>query len=77
MKKSKRYWIAPNLNWKAFKKLYDSYPDSGPTILHGAQVLWKMLRERKINIYVENSDDGFVITTKDLPKGEPMLVNPK
>jgi len=65
-----RYWISPNIEWKTFKLLNDKFKDSGPTPVNGDKILWEMLRDRQINIYIDTnqSDDPIIITTKQMPK---------
>ena len=50
----KRYWISPKIKWLTFKKICDKFPDSGPKPQQADKVLWEMLRDRQINIYLEN-----------------------
>ena len=73
----KKYWFSPNISYKAFKAVCDRFPDSGPTPKEGDRVLWQMLKKRKINLGLRNSDDPIFITTKPIPKGALLISDPK
>jgi hypothetical protein len=43
------YLLSPKIKWKTFKILQDKFvKDTGPTPIHGAKILWEMLKEKKI-----------------------------
>lgn len=68
MENKKTYWLSPQIKWITFKTICDKFPDSGPTPKNANKMLWEMLRDRQINIFLENSDDPIRITTKNIPK---------
>lgn len=72
-----RYWLDPKIDYKAWKKICEKFPDSGPTPKEGERVLWEMLRDRQINIFLESSDDPICITTRPIPKKATLITNPK
>lgn len=74
-----RYWFNPTMSWRTFKKLQKISKDDGPTPEHGDRVLYEMLKERKINMFIDTKqkDDPICITTKNIPKKGTMLCNPK
>ena len=69
----KEYWFDPKISWKAFKEILAKFPDSGPTPKKGDRILFEMLRDRKINIGLENSDDPIFITLKQIPKNGKVI----
>jgi len=73
----KELWFAPNISYKAFKAVCDKFPDSGPSPLHIDKMLWRILRERKINIGLRDSDDPIFISLKPIPQKATLITNPK
>ena len=81
MKKSKKYWLDPKINWKTYKLVYDkiAVPDSGPIPKNFEKVFWQMLRERKLNIYITDKPidgDNWFPTLKKIPKKAVLLSTP-
>ena len=74
--KKKQYYFSPDISYKAFKRVCDKFPDSGIIPLHLDKMLWKMLRERKINIGLRNTNDPIFISIKPMPKGASLITNP-
>ena len=71
-----RYWFDPKIDYKTFKKVCDKFPDTGPTPKEGDRVLWEMLRDRQINIGLQNGDDPIFITLKEIPKNATIIKKP-
>lgn len=76
-----KYWLSPKISWKTYKLLHDktAMPDSGPTPKNFEKILWKMLKERQINIYITNKPidgDTWFPTTKEIPQGANLISNP-
>lgn len=63
-------WLSPKIGWRAFKKLSDAVNkfvnEQGPYPMHIDKVLWQMLRDRQINMYLDmkQPEDPLVITLK-------------
>ena len=77
----KKYWLDPKISWKTYKLIHDklAVPDSGPTPKNFNKVLWQMLKERKLNIYITDKpidDDTWFPTIKNIPKKATLLSNP-
>jgi hypothetical protein len=71
------YWIHPSIKWKRFKELNkpfrgDIYP------VHGDKMLWEMLRDRQINMYLstakKDKDDPMILTLASIPKKAKLLI---
>ena len=74
----KKYWLSPKLSWKTYKRLHDKTApkDGGPTPVGMDRVLWEMLRDRKINIYITNKPvdgDTWFPTLKEIPRNASLL----
>lgn len=72
-----KFWIHPDIKWKRFKELNkpfrgDIYP------IHGDKMLWQMVRERRINMYLSDlkrdKNDPMVLTLASLPKNAKFLI---
>ena len=74
-----KYWLDPKIEYKAWKAICAKFPDSGPKPKEGDRILWKMLRDREINIFLEleDTDDPIQITKKEMPKGARIITSPK
>ena len=72
-----KHWISPDITYTAWKKICGAFPDSSPTPKNGNRILWKMLRERTINIFLADSDDPICVTTKQIPRKAILITNPK
>ena len=72
-----KYWLDPKIEYKTWKLLCSKFPDRGPKPKEGDRILWEMLRDRQINIYLENSEDPICITTRPIPKKAKLLSTPK
>lgn len=75
----KKYWISPNISYKTWLKICKRFPDSGPTPKESNRILWEMLRDRQINIFIMDimdSDDPICITTKKIPKNAVLIIDP-
>ncbi len=75
--KKEIYFFSPKISYKTFKAVCDKFPDSGPTPKNIDKMLWKMLRERQINIGLRDSDDPIFITLKPIPKDATLLTSPR
>jgi len=80
--KIKKYWISPKISWETYKLLKDKTApkDSGPTPKNLDKILWKLLRERKINIYISSEPidgDTWFPVIEEIPKRATLLTNPK
>ena len=55
-----KYWLNPKISWKTYKILHDktAVKDSGPTLKNFEKILWQMLKERKLNIYITDKEIG-------------------
>jgi len=78
--KIKKYWISPEISWANYKLLHDktSPKDTGPTPKNLDKILWQLLKERKINIYISSEPiDGntWFPTLEKIPKGATLLIN--
>mgnify|MGYP001614494389 CR=1 FL=1 len=62
----KKYWLSPKISYKSWKAICDKFPDSGPKPKEVDKILWEMLRDRKINICLDNSDDPIQKTLKPI-----------
>ena len=67
-----KHWFSPKMSWKTFKKLND--PFQGDIVpMHADRILWKMLRDREINLYLSDSkkdkNDPLIITTRNIKGG--------
>ncbi len=73
------YLFDPKLKWSVFKKIWDKFPDTsgGPTpgALIDGKLIWEMLKERSINIYIDpkQKDDPIIFAFK-LPKDRKIIV---
>ena len=66
--KLKEYWLSPKISFKTFKLLNKKfYPKPDIVPVNGDRIIWNMLKERKINIYLEDSDDPMILTLKNPP----------
>ena len=72
------YWFDPRLNWKTFRHLNDKFSrDEGPVPQNIDKILWKMLKNRQINLYLDTRKvaDPICLTLKDIPKKSKILTN--
>lgn len=73
------YWISPKVKYSVWKKVHDAIAvkDGGPAPKHIDRILWELLRDRKLNIYVtdESKDDTIFPTLKAIPKKAKMITN--
>ena len=72
-KEIKQYWLSPKISYKNWKLICSKFPDSGPTPQEADRVIWEMLRDRQINIFLENSDDPICFTIKSIPKNAEII----
>ena len=77
-KEIKKYWLNPRINFKTYKLLHDktAQKDSGPTPKNFNRILWEMLKERKLNIYITNKSvlgENWFPTTKKIPRGATII----
>ena len=76
-KKYKKYWLSPKIKFQTWKTICDKFPDSGPTPKNGDRILWELLHERKINIYIQDGNDPINITLKPIPPKAILIASPK
>lgn len=81
MKEIKKYWLSPKISWKTYKLLHNktAMPDSGPTPKNLDKILWQMLKERKLNIFITNKPidgDIWFPTIKQIPRRAIIISNP-
>ena len=64
-----KLWLSPKIKYKTFKKLDKAlYPNIDIIPVKGDKILWQLLRERKLNMYIEmDKDDPLEITLKNIP----------
>jgi len=72
-----KYYFSPTISYKAFKKVCDKFPTGGIILVRLDKILWKMLRARKINIGIENSDDPIFISTRSIPIKAKLICDKK
>jgi hypothetical protein len=71
----KTYWLSPKIKYKTFKLLNKKlYPKPDITPVNGDRILWKMLKKRQINIFIEESDDPLCLTLKAIPKKAKLII---
>jgi hypothetical protein len=64
-----KYWLHPKIKWKNFKVLNDKlYPNPDIKPMHADRIIWQLLKDRRINICIEDSDDPVCLTLKNIPK---------
>ncbi len=76
----KKYWLSPTLKWSVFKKLQTALykGKTGITPSQADRMIWEMLRDRQLNIFVaDDKDDSVFPTLKKIPKGAVIISNPK
>jgi len=79
-KKIKKYWFSPEISWKTYKLLHDKTTPkySGPTPKNFEKLLWKMLKNRQLNIYITDkliNGDTWFPTIKDIPINATIICN--
>jgi hypothetical protein len=71
------FYFHPKISFKKFKMINDAlYKGTGPDIVmvNGDKIMWKMLKERKINIGVDTKRyskkyyDPVFLSIKDVPR---------
>ena len=73
------YLISPKISWKAFKKIWNLYPDTsgGPTgkAFIDGKLPYQMVKEKSILIYVDplEKDDPVIFATR-LPKKRKIML---
>ena len=77
----KKLWLSPKISYKTYKLLHDktAVKDSGPTPEHFDKILWQMLKERKLNIYITDKEidgDTWFPTLKKIPKKAKIISSP-
>ena len=60
--KNEKYLLDSKLPYKIFKRLYDAIPDSGPTPMSMDKILWKLMKEKKIYIWLNPKLNDFFLT---------------
>jgi hypothetical protein len=74
-----KHWLDPQLPWKVFKQIMDRFPDSGIVMVGMDKMLWRMLRERRINLYIsglkKDRGDQVIITINPIKGGK--IIGPK
>ena len=69
------YFLSPKISWKTFKSINKKlYPKPDIVPIGADRVIWKLLHERKLNIYINNSEDPLNLTTKNIPKGSKLII---
>lgn len=70
------YLFDNKMLWRTFKTIHDKFNrDTGPTPVHFDKILWKMLREKSIYIYLdETHDEDPIIIGLKLPEDRNILV---
>ena len=68
-----KYWLHPNIKWHTFKELHNktAVKYGGPTPKNFDKILWQMLRDRLLNIFITDKKvhgDTWFPTTKPIPK---------
>jgi hypothetical protein len=71
------YLLSPKLPFKTFKKLYDASGDSGPAPMHGAKMLYEMMKTKKVFIWFEKGDKDLRISLKLPDKRMVYFISPK
>lgn len=67
MKKTKTiYLLSPDLKWGVFKRLWHSYEDSGPSPISADKMVWELMREHRLYVFVE---DGEIFLSAKPPQG--------
>lgn len=68
-----KLWLSPTISWKVFKKINDLFQDD-LVMEHGDEILWEMLRDRQINMYIstdkKDKDDPMCITVNPIKGGK-------
>ena len=70
------FWLSPKISWKTFKILNEKIsPSRGIVPKNGEKILWQMLRDRQINIFIDSksTEDPIVITLKPIPAQATMI----
>lgn len=68
------YWLSPQIKWKTFKTLNDKlYPKPDIKPMHADRIIWQLLKDRKINIFLSNGDDPLIITLKNIPRAAKLI----
>lgn len=68
------YWLSPQIKFKTFKTLNDKlYPKPDIKPMHADKIIWQLLKDRKINIFIENSNDPLCLTIKSIPRGAKII----
>lgn len=72
MEKKKTYWLSPKIKWRTYKELWErtSIKDGGPIPKNFQKILWEMLRDRQINIFITSKPvhgETWFPTTKEMP----------
>ena len=63
-----KIWLSSKISFETFKLLNKKfYPKPDIVPLHADRIIWGLLKERKINIYLEDSDDPICLTLKNPP----------
>ena len=78
--KNKKYWLSPEISWKTYQLLHDKtgVRDLGPVPKHFDKILWELLRDRKINIYITSQPvegDTWFPTTSKMPKNSLVITS--
>ena len=68
------YWLNPKISFKTFKLLNKKfYPKPDIIPMNGDKIIWQLLRDRKINIFIKNSADPLCLTLLPIPKNAKLI----
>ena len=63
----KIYLFSPTIKYKAFKKVMDKFPDKGIMPMNIDKILWELLRDKRLYIFLDGtSDDPVSIDRKSV-----------
>lgn len=69
------YLLDSSISWKLFKTLNDKLvKDSGPVLLHGDRILWKMLKAKRIYCWFDPLREWDMPLGLSLPKSRKIVI---
>ena len=72
----KKLWLNPKISFKTFCKLNDKlYPKMDIKPMHADRMIFELLRDRQLNIYITSGDDSMNFTLKEIPKKSKIITN--
>lgn len=68
------YLFSPKIKYKNFLTVWDKFPIGGIKPMHMDKIIWQMIRDKQIYVFLENKKDEQVFIATKLPQKRKILM---